>query len=43
MIELVGYKMVRVFRIIVDIQANEEDWSFVWIDMGNGKKQMSIF
>jgi hypothetical protein len=24
-------------------QANQEDWQFVFIDAGNGKRQMSVF
>lgn len=39
----IGVKLVPVYYIEVMIAENEEDWEFVFINAGNGKKQMAVF
>lgn len=39
---IIGYRRVPV-RVVVVEQHNEQDWEFVFVDAGNGKKQMAVF
>jgi len=38
-----GVRMVPIYAITVQFLPSEEDWEFVFIDAGNGKKQMAVF
>lgn len=40
---MIGYRKVKVFVIEVQQLVSEENWDFVFIDGGNGVKQMAVF
>lgn len=40
---IIGTRAVNIWKIPVRIADNEEDWTFAFIDAGNGKKQMAVF
>lgn len=39
----IGVKRVTIFYIPVVEAPNENDWEFVFINAGDGKKQMAVF
>lgn len=39
----IGTKSIPVYAIEVAVLDNEQDWAFVWVDKGDGIKQMAIF
>lgn len=39
----IGTKQVTVYMIPVQIAENEQDYEFVFVDAGNGKKVMTVF
>lgn len=40
---MIGYRKVRVYAIEVEQLASEENWEFVFVNAGNGVKQMAVF
>ena len=39
----IGTRQVPVRVILVTVQDNEQDWEFVFNDVGDGKKVMAVF
>ncbi len=39
----IGHKLVPVYQIPVQVLENENDYEFVFVDAGGGKKVMTVF
>jgi len=38
-----GRRIVPVWKIPVNVLENDQDYEFVFVDAGDGKKQMAVF